>query len=282
MDGRLTSRLDRPSTVEVRGVAIGGSGRSFWAGPCAVESHQQIDETAAFLASCGVQMLRGGAFKPRTSPTSFQGLGEKALRWLAEAGARYGLVTVSEVLDGGDIPMVAGYVDILQIGSRNMQNFALLKQVGRSAHPVLLKRGFAATIEEFLLAAEYVWREGNEQVILCERGIRTFEPSTRNTLDLSAVPLVKLASRRPIIVDLAHALGRTDIMIPMARAALACGADGLMVEVHPDPRRALSDGPQSLDFAQFRALLDHVRPFLDLAQQADPLPAMPQLPAHPG
>lgn len=262
--------------MEIRGVLIGGARRNFWAGPCAVESQQQIDETAAFLASCGVQLLRGGAFKPRTSPDSFQGLGEKALQWLAEAGARYRLVTVSEVLDGADIPMVAGHVDILQIGSRNRHNFALLKQAGRSLRPVLLKRGFAATIEEFLLAAEYVRREGNEQVILCERGIRTFEPSTRNTLDLSAVPLVKLAGRLPIIVDLAHALGRTDIMIPMARAALACGADGLMVEVHPDPRRALSDGPQSLDFPQFRALLDQVRPFLDLAQQTERLPAMPR------
>ncbi|OAT83599.1 3-deoxy-7-phosphoheptulonate synthase [Desulfotomaculum copahuensis] len=203
----------------------------------------------------GVRILRGGAFKPRTSPRSFQGLGEKALVWLAQAREKYGLHVVSEVMDPADIPLMAHYVDVLQIGARNMQNYSLLKKLARQDKPVLLKRGPAATVEEFILAAEYILSGGRAGVILCERGIRTFERYTRNTLDLSCVALVKQFTYLPIIVDLSHSLGRKDIMAPLARAALACGADGLMMEVHPEPAKALCDGQQSLDFAQFQALL---------------------------
>lgn len=250
------------TVVCVKGVRIGGAEKTLWAGPCSVESKMQIEETAAYLSSCGVQILRGGAFKPRTSPYSFQGLGERGLQLLARAGEKYGMVTVSEVMDTADIPLVADYVDILQIGTRNMANFALLCKVGATGKPILLKRGFAASVEEFLLAAEYILVEGNRNLILCERGIKTFEHYTRNTLDLSCVALVKKLSHLPIIVDISHSLGRTDIMLPIAKATLACGADGLMCEVHPNPAKALSDGAQSLSFEQFGHLIGGLRPLM--------------------
>ena len=250
------------TVVCVKGVHIGGAEKTLWAGPCSVESKMQIEETAAYLSSCGMQILRGGAFKPRTSPYSFQGLGERGLQLLARAGEKYGMVTVSEVMDTADIPLVADYVDILQIGARNMANFALLRKVGATGKPILLKRGFAASVEEFLLAAEYILVEGNRNLILCERGIKTFERYTRNTLDLSCVALVKKLSHLPIIVDISHSLGRTDIMLPIAKATLACGADGLMCEVHPNPAKALSDGAQSLSFEQFGHLIGGLRPLM--------------------
>lgn len=273
----MTNKSSRDSqrqdtVVCVKGVHIGGAEKTLWAGPCSVESKMQIEETAAYLSSCGMQILRGGAFKPRTSPYSFQGLGERGLQLLARAGEKYEMVTVSEVMDTADIPLVADYVDILQIGARNMANFALLRKVGATGKPILLKRGRAASVEEFLLAAEYILVEGNRNLILCERGIKTFERYTRNTLDLSCVALVKKLSHLPIIVDISHSLGRTDIMLPIAKATLACGADGLMCEVHPNPAKALSDGAQSLSFEQFGHLIDGLRPlmrFLD-AQAAPP------------
>lgn len=241
---------------------MGGVKKALVCGPCAVESEAQVEETAAFLSRLGVPIMRGGAFKPRTSPRSFQGLGYKGLEWLAHAGRRHGLRVVSEIMDPRDLDFFIDRVDILQIGSRNMQNFALLREVGRTRKPVLLKRGLMSTVEEFLLAAEYVLQEGNQDVILCERGIRTFEPLTRNTLDLTCVALVKAMSTLPIIVDLAHSLGRKDIMAPLARAALACGCDGLMMEVHPDPGKAWSDGKQSLSFPELITLLDELEPML--------------------
>jgi len=228
-------------------------------GPCAVESEDQVEQTAAFLSQVGVQIMRAGAFKPRTSPHSFQGLGLPGLEWLIKAAHRHGLQVVSEVMDPRHLEFF-DQVDILQIGSRNMQNFPLLREVGRAHKPVLLKRGMMSTVEEFLLAAEYVLQEGNQEVILCERGIRTFEPLTRNTLDLACVALVKQMSCLPIIVDLSHSLGRTDIMLPMAKAALASGADGLMIEVHPNPDKALSDGKQSLTFQELTNLLVGIEP----------------------
>jgi len=268
------------TVVSVKNVRIGSSEQTFWCGPCSIESETQIEETAAFLSSWGVQILRGGAFKPRTSPYSFQGLGERGLVLLALAGEKYGMVTVSEVMDTADIPLVARYVDILQIGARNMHNFALLRKVGATGKPVVLKRGLAATIEEFLLASEYILLEENPNLILCERGIRTFEQYTRNTLDLSCVALIKKLSHLPIIADLSHSLGRTDIMLPMARAALACGVDGLMCEVHPNPAKALSDGTQSLSFEQFARFISGLLPlmhFLDAqnASQAETELALP-------
>lgn len=243
-------------------VVVGGAEITLWCGPCAVESRRQIMETGAFLSRHGVRILRGGAFKPRTSPYSFQGLGEPALRWLSEASRRYGMASVTEVLDTRDVPLTAEYADILQVGTRNMQNYALLKMLGRQRKPVLLKRGMGSTLREFLFAAEYILSEGNENVILCERGSRTFEPSTRATLDLSIAVLARRLAGLPVIVDVSHALGRTDIMAPVARAALAAGVDGVMCEVHPAPETALSDGGQSLDFSGFADLLGAIRPFL--------------------
>ena len=230
-------------------------------GPCAVESSAQVQETAAFLRERGVKVIRGGAYKPRTSPESFQGVGAKGLEWLVEAARQYGMFTVSEVMDAADLPLFCG-IDVLQIGTRNMQNFSLLKSVGRAGRPVLLKRGMMATVEEFLLAAEYIRRAGNSEIFMCERGIRSFEKWTRNTLDLSCVPLVQREVSYPVIVDLSHALGRKDIVAPLARAALACGANGIMLEVHPKPSEALCDGHQSLSFAEFDQLLNDLNPFL--------------------
>lgn len=228
------------------------------AGPCAVEKVEYLEQIAALLKSLGIKFLRGGAFKPRTSPYDFQGLREEGLRILQQIGREYGLITVTEVVDTRDVEKVAKYVDILQIGARNMQNFELLKEVGETQAPVLLKRGLSATIQEFMFAAEYIGLRGNRRIILCERGIRTFETKTRNTLDLSCVPLIKKETSLPVLVDLSHSLGRKDIIIPMAKAALAAGADGLMVEVHPFPEVALSDAKQQLNPEEFRELMAHL------------------------
>ncbi len=247
--------FDTPKTGKVQ---IGGGALVVMAGPCSVESEQQIEESARIVAEGGAQILRGGAFKPRTSPYSFQGMGEEGLQIMRAAADRHGLLMVSEVMDPSQLPLLAKYSDILQIGARNMQNFNLLREAGKLTTPVLLKRGIAATIEELLLAAEYVMSGGNYNVILCERGIRTFETATRNTMDVSAIPVVKKLSHLPIIGDPSHGTGRRDMVLPMARAAVAAGADGLMIEVHPDPDHAMSDGAQSLAPRQFIELMQQV------------------------
>lgn len=230
------------------------SKKIFIAGPCAIENEEDLEQVACVLEACQWKFLRGGAFKPRTSPYSFQGLGEEGLKILNRVSRSHHLYSVSEVLSPEDVPLVAEYVDILQIGSRNAQNFSLLKKVGECKKPVLLKRGMMMKLEEFLLAAEYVAQKGNPNIILCERGIRTFETATRNTLDLSAVPYLKEHTSLPIIVDPSHATGKASYVAPLAKAALACGADGLMIEVHPNPEKALSDGEQSLNLEQFKSL----------------------------
>jgi 3-deoxy-7-phosphoheptulonate synthase len=245
------------------GVVTRGGPITVFAGPCAIESRDQIMEVAAVCAEVGIRVLRGGAYKPRTSPYSFQGLEEEGLRYLREAGDRYGLLTCTEVVDSAHAEIVDAHVDILQVGTRNMANFSLLKKLGTvtadSGKPVLFKRGMAATIEEWLAASEYITMN-NPNVILCERGIRTFETSTRFTLDITAVPVVHKLSTLPIIVDASHPTGQRDLVAPACRAAVAIGADGLMVEAHPDPRKALSDGPQSLDLAGLRALISELEP----------------------
>jgi len=258
---KLASRTFRPepTVIKVGDVLIGSDEFVIMAGPCAVESREQLFEAAEIVKKCGAKVLRGGAFKPRTSPYSFQGLGEEGLKILAEARERTGLPVVTEVISTEAVEMVAEYADILQIGARNMQNFQLLKAVGRTEKPVLLKRGISATIEEWLNAAEYIMNEGNFQVILCERGIRTFEPMTRNTLDLSAVPIIKHISHLPVIVDPSHGTGHWRWVTPMSRAALAAGADGLIIEVHPNPQEALSDGPQSLKPENFMLLCKELK-----------------------
>jgi 3-deoxy-7-phosphoheptulonate synthase len=229
------------------------------AGPCAVESRDQLLETARAVKAAGASLLRGGAYKPRTSPYSFSGLGAAGLEYLAEARAETGLPVVTEVMSPGDVERVAAVADMLQVGTRNAQNFALLEAVGSAGKPILLKRGLSNTIEEWLLSAEHVVSHGNPDVVLCERGIRTFETATRNTLDLSAVPLIRSLSHLPIVVDPSHATGHRDLVRPLALAACAAGADGLLVEVHPNPDDALSDGPQSLTLAQFSSLMEDVR-----------------------
>jgi 3-deoxy-7-phosphoheptulonate synthase len=241
--------------IDVEGVIIGGDKLVVMAGPCAVESREQLLESAAIVKAAGAGFLRGGAYKPRTSPYSFQGLEEQGLKFLAEARELTGLKIVTEVVDSQSVPIVCEYADMLQVGARNMQNFQLLKTVGRAGKPVLLKRGIAATLEEWLNAAEYIMNEGNYQVILCERGIRTFETATRNTLDLSAVAVLKNVSHLPVIVDPSHGTGHWKLVRPMARAAVAAGADGLMIEVHPKPDEAMSDGSQSLTPENFSALM---------------------------
>ncbi len=258
---KLANKQFHPEStvITVGDVQIGGEQLVVMAGPCSVESREQLMETAMIVKEGGAQLLRGGAFKPRSSPYSFQGMGEEGLKILAEAREKTGLKIVSEVMDTESLPLLLEYVDILQIGARNMQNFHLLKAVGRTDKPVLLKRGLSATIEEWLMAAEYILNEGNHQVILCERGIRTFETYTRNTLDLSAVPVVKHLSHLPIIVDPSHGTGKWRYVLPMARAAVAAGSDGLIVEVHPQPEKALSDGPQSLNPDVYRKMMDEVR-----------------------
>jgi 3-deoxy-7-phosphoheptulonate synthase len=258
---KLASRHWRPqgTVVKIRDVEIGGPRVVIMAGPCSVESRDQIEKIAEIIAGQGAQILRGGAFKPRSSPYSFQGLGEEGLKMMREAADRHGLLVVSEVMDHTQIPLLSAYSDILQVGARNMQNFNLLREVGKLRQPVLLKRGIAATIEELLLAAEYIMSGGNYEVILCERGIRTFETYTRNTMDISAIPVVKKLSHLPIIGDPSHGTGRRDQVLPMARAAVAAGADGLIVEVHPDPDRAMSDGAQTLTPPQFVEMMQQVR-----------------------
>ena len=253
---KLGSREFQPqdTVVDVAGVPVGGEEVVVMAGPCSVEGEEMLLETARFVASRGARILRGGAFKPRTSPYSFQGLGEVGLRMLAAARDDTGLRVVSEVMTPSDVEMVAGYVDMLQLGTRNMQNYALLQEVGRTGKPVLLKRGMSSTVEEWLLAAEYVLSQGNRNVVLCERGIRTFEQSTRFTLDLNAVPLVRELSHLPVVVDPSQGTGRWSLVRPMALAAVAAGARGLLIEVHPRPEKALSDGAQSLDFENFERL----------------------------
>jgi 3-deoxy-7-phosphoheptulonate synthase len=244
-----------PTEVSIGGVVIGGAQTVVIAGPCAVESHDHLIRIARSVKASGAHLLRGGAFKPRTSPYSFQGHGEDALKWLAEARAVTGLKVVSEVMDVRKVESMSRVVDCLQVGTRNMQNFDLLKELGRVPNPVLLKRGMSATIEEWLLAAEYVLAEGNPNVVLCERGIRTFESATRNTLDLSAIPVLRDLSHLPIAVDPSHGTGRRDGVAPMTKAAIAAGADAVMIEVHDDPERALSDGAQSLSLEAFDALM---------------------------
>ena len=258
---KLASRQFRPenSVVDVGGVLVGGDNLAIMAGPCAVESREQLLESAWIVKNSGANFLRGGAYKPRTSPYSFQGLEEQGLRFLAEAREATGLKIVTEVIDTQSVPVVAEYADVLQVGARNMQNFQLLKSLGRADKPVLLKRGIAATIDEWLNAAEYIMNEGNYQVMLCERGIRTFETATRNTLDLSAIAVLKNICHLPVIVDPSHGTGHWKLVRPMARAAVAAGADGLMIEVHPKPEEALSDGMQSLTPENFSALMTEVR-----------------------
>lgn len=252
------------SVFHVGPAQIGGNHFCVIAGPCSVESREQILETAHAVKEAGASVLRGGAYKPRTSPYSFQGLEEEGLHLLQEAGRATGLPIVTEVLTPEQVPLVAEHTDILQVGARNMQNYGLLKALGKTNKPVFLKRGMMSTINELLMSAEYIMSEGNRQVILCERGIRTFETETRNTLDISAVPVLKKLSHLPVFVDPCHGTGRWDLIIPLAKAAVASGADGLMVEVHPRPEEAYSDGAQSLKPARFREMMAQIRPFADL------------------
>lgn len=259
---KLASRAFRPEGTVVdlgKGVKVGGTEVVVGAGPCAVESAAQIDSVAETVARLGAKLLRGGAFKPRSSPYSFQGLGEAGLKLMREAADRNGLLVVTEVMDPSQVALVLGYADLMQVGARNMQNYHLLRALGEIRKPVLLKRGMSATIEELLLSAEYILSGGNYDVILCERGIRTFETATRNTLDIAAIPVIKKLSHLPIFADPSHGTGRRDKVAPMARAAVAAGADGLLIEVHPDPEHALSDGAQSLFPEQFAKLMDELR-----------------------
>jgi 3-deoxy-7-phosphoheptulonate synthase len=259
---KLVARSFRPEGTVVKfhnGVTIGSDEIVIMAGPCSVESRDQIFSVAESISSSGAKFLRGGAFKPRSSPYSFQGLGEEALKLMREAADKFGLLVVSEVMEISQIPLMLPYVDMLQVGARNMQNFNLLRELGKVRKPVLLKRGIAATIEELLLSAEYLMAGGNYEVIVCERGIRTFETYTRNTMDISAIPIVKKLSHLPIVADPSHGTGRRDKVAPMGRAAIAAGADGLLVEVHNCPDKALSDGAQSLYPEQFTRLVGELR-----------------------
>lgn len=259
---KLVSRDVKPedTVIRVKDFNIGAKEITVIAGPCAVESREQLMETAQLVAGAGARAIRGGTYKPRTSPYSFQGMEEDGLQLLAEAGRETGLATITEVIDEKSLGLAVNYVDIIQIGARNMQNFQLLKAAGRISKPVVLKRGLSATMEEWLMAAEYIMSEGNYNVILCERGIRTFENYTRNTLDLSAVPLIKQLSHLPVIVDPSHATGEWRLVPPLSKGAVAVGADGLLVEVHPDPVKALCDGPQSLTPENFKLLMEELRP----------------------
>ncbi|MFC4077022.1 bifunctional 3-deoxy-7-phosphoheptulonate synthase/chorismate mutase [Salinithrix halophila] len=257
----LVSRKRHPedTVVHVGDVVIGDGRKTLIAGPCSVETEEQVFQVARSLKEQGLKLLRGGAFKPRTSPYDFQGLGETGLSILRQAADKYGLKVISEIVNPADMERAARYVDIVQIGARNMQNFELLKAAGDAKLPVFLKRGMSATVEEFLFAAEYIASKGNTQVMLCERGIRTYEKWTRNTLDISAVPLLKQESHLPVFVDITHSTGRRDIQLPVAKAALAAGADGLMLEVHPDPSVALSDANQQIDIPQFETFMNEMR-----------------------
>ena len=263
---KLASREVKPtpSIIEVGGVPIGGKTIVVMAGPCSVENREQICQTAKLVKKAGANFLRGGAFKPRSSPYSFQGLEEEGLKLLDAARKESGLPIVTEVMNPREVDLVAKYADIMQVGARNVQNFSLLKELGNLKKPILLKRGMMTTVKELLMSAEYILAEGNPDVILCERGIRTFETATRNTLDLSCVPVIKRESHLPIIIDPSHGTGHWDLIEAMSRAAIACGADGLMIEVHPDPANAFSDGPQSLTPKNFANLIQNLRPFIEL------------------
>ncbi len=274
---KLASRTFKPekTVVSIGDLRIGGDEVIVVAGPCSAETEEQVEAAAAAVSKAGAKMLRGGAFKPRSSPYSFQGLGEEGLRFLREAADRHNLKLVSEVMDLSQIELILKYVDMLQVGARNMQNFTLLRELGKTQTPVLLKRSISATIEEWLLSAEYVLSGGNANVVLCERGIRTFESYTRNTLDISAIPVIHKLSHLPIVADPSHGIGIRDKVAPMARAAVAAGADGLIIEVHPDPDQALSDGAQSLFPEQFERLMSEVRiiaPAIGRSVCVEPIP----------
>ncbi len=258
---KLASRHFKPggTVIKMQDVEIGGPQIIAMAGPCSVENADQIEKAAAIVASSGGKVIRGGAFKPRSSPYSFQGLGESGLEMMRRAADRHGLLVISEVMDRSQIPLLLQYSDILQVGARNMQNFNLLRELGTSRKPILLKRGIAATIEELLLSAEYIMSGGNYEVMLCERGIRTFETSTRNTMDISAIPVLKRLTHLPVVADPSHGTGKREYVLPMTRAAVAAGADGLLIEVHHDPDHAWSDGAQTLHAAQFTDLMKQVR-----------------------
>lgn len=258
---KLAGRTFRKENTEIKikDVVIGGNEVAMMAGPCSVENEEQIMIAAELVHKSGAKILRGGAFKPRTSPYSFQGLGEEGLKLLRKAADKYGLLVITEVMESSQIDLIAEYTDIFQVGARNMQNFSLLRDLGKTTVPVMLKRGLAATVEDWLMSAEYILANGNSSVMLCERGIRTFETSTRNTFDLSAIPVVHNRSHLPVIADPSHATGIRDKVLPMARAAVAAGADGIMVEVHHDPDKALSDGPQALLPEQYLELMRQVR-----------------------
>ncbi len=266
---KLASRetKDGNTVITVGDVQIGGPKCVVVAGPCAVESEKQLMETAMVVKEAGASMLRGGAFKPRTSPYSFQGLGEEGLKILALAREKTGLPIVTEVMSASDIELIESYADVLQIGARNVQNFALLKAVGQAKKPVLLKRGMMTTLEELLMSAEYIIASGNDDVILCERGIRTFETSMRNTLDISAVPVLKEKTHLPVVVDPSHAIGQWQFVTPLAKAAVAVGADGLLIEVHPDPQNALSDGPQSLKPKNFFKPMEEIESIANIVRK---------------
>ncbi len=268
----LASRSNREKTI-VRvsdRVSIGGDDICVIAGPCSIESREQIMESAFHVKSAGASVLRGGAYKPRTSPYAFQGMGEPGLKLLRAAGDAYGLPIITEIMDADDLPAIMEYTDIIQVGARNCQNFSLLKKLGKIKKPVLLKRGMMTTIQELLMSAEYILSEGNMNVILCERGIRTFETETRNTLDISAVPILLRKSHLPVIVDPSHAAGTWGLIEPLSLAAIASGADGLMVEVHPDPDKALSDGMQSLRPDKFSELMFKIRPLAEIFDRKIP------------
>lgn len=263
---KLASREVKPqnSVIMADGIPVGGKQIALIAGPCSVESREQICSTAVHVKKAGANMMRGGAFKPRSSPYSFQGLEEDGLKLLAEAKKESGLPIVTEVMNPKEIEMVSRYADVLQVGARNIQNFSLLKELGQAEKPVLLKRGMMTTIKEFLMSAEYILCSGNQNVILCERGIRTFETMTRNTLDINSIPVLKRETHLPVIVDPSHATGHWDLVEPMSLASIAAGADGLIIEVHPNPADALSDGPQSLKPEKFAKLVERLRPFIQL------------------
>lgn len=258
---KLASRDFHPedSIIRINGTAIGGKTIAVIAGPCSIESREQLMESVHAVKEAGAKLLRAGAYKPRTSPYAFQGLGIKGLELLREAKARYGLPTVTEVMSPVDVPLVVEYADVLQIGARNMQNYALLNAVGETQSPVLLKRGLSSTIEELIMAAEYILSHGNHRVMLCERGIRTFETATRNTFDINAIPVLKHLTHLPVIADPSHGTGKWDLVTPIARGAVAAGADGLIIEVHPNPAKALSDGGQSLKPEKFAEMMKQVR-----------------------
>ncbi|MCM2271041.1 MAG: 3-deoxy-7-phosphoheptulonate synthase [candidate division Zixibacteria bacterium] len=258
---KLSSREFKEVSTEIKigHVTVGGKQVVVMAGPCAVETREQMLASAEAVSSAGAKILRGGAFKPRTSPYSFQGLGEPGLVILREVGDQFGMPVVTEVVSPQDVKLVASYADVLQVGARNMQNFSLLEEVGKTRKPVLLKRGLMATVEELLMSAEYILSNGNPNVMLCERGIRSFEKYTRNTLDISAVPIIKTLSHLPVIVDPSHAVGKRDLVAPVSKGSVATGADGLIIEVHPDPERALSDGAQSMFPADFADLMDEMK-----------------------